>query len=302
MTASPNSPPPTSTLERRSEARLNPEWARDAAADPETRYVITRGSTHLVSPEAPAQIAFLTAQHPVVAQRPQSELLLLGWYEGHRVVLVDLPADMELQIPGTEFQELRPLLAVLPAGQVELLSLSRALVYWRSRHRHCGVCGAITEPRSAGHVLRCTNPDCRSEFFPRLDPAIIVLVIDGDHALLGRQKSWPKGRYSTLAGFAEPGESLEQTVAREVGEETGTRVTWSRYISSQAWPFPASLMLGFHAGATRGPVHLDGELEDARWFSLQQLQSEAALLLPPTFTIARRLIEAWMLEQTRAKS
>jgi len=120
--------------------------------------------------------------------------------------------------------------------------------------------------------------------------------------LLGRQKSWPKGRYSTLAGFAEPGESLEQTVVREVGEETGTRVTWSRYISSQAWPFPASLMLGFHAGATRGPVHLDGELEDARWFSLQQLQSEAALLLPPTFTIARRLIEAWMLEQTRANS
>ena len=255
-----------------------------------------------MSPQAPTQIAFLTAEHPVIARRPESELSLLGWFEGHRIVLVDLPPELQLEVPGTEFQELRPLLAVLPASEIELLSLARALVIWRSRHRHCGVCGASNEPRSAGHVLRCTNAACGSEFFPRIDPAIIVLVTDGDHALLGRQKSWPKGRYSALAGFAEPGESLEQTVAREVEEETGTRVSWVRYIASQAWPFPASLMLGFHAGATRGPVRLDGELEDARWMSLQQLQSQAALLLPPIFTIARRLIEAWMLEQTRTKS
>jgi NAD+ diphosphatase len=301
MTASPDLQSPTSMLERRSEARQNPDWAREAASDSQTRYLITRGTTHLVSPEPTAQIAFASAEHPLIARQPESQLTLLGWYEGHRVVLVDLPLEAELQIPGTQFQELRPLLAVLSPGEIELLSLSRALVFWRSRHRHCGVCGAATEPRSAGHVLRCTNPDCRAEFFPRIDPAIIVLVTDGDHALLGRQKIWPKGRYSTLAGFAEPAESLEQTVVREVEEETGTRVTWARYIASQAWPFPASLMLGFHAGATRGPVRLDGELEDARWFSLQQLQSEAALLLPPTFTIARRLIEAWMLEQTRAK-
>jgi NAD+ diphosphatase len=285
-------------LERRSEARTNPDWVREAARDPGTRYLITRGTSHLVSQEAQPQIAFLKPGHPALARLRDSDLVLLGWYEGDRIVLVDLPEEAEPQIPGAEFQELRPLLALLQPGQIELLSLARALVVWRSRHRHCGVCGAATEPRSAGHVLRCTNPACVSEFFPRIDPAMIVLVTDGDHALLGRQRSWPKGRYSALAGFVEPGESLEETVAREVQEESGTRVSWVRYLASQAWPFPASLMLGFHAGATRGPVRLDGELEDARWFSLQQLQSEGALLLPPTFTIARRLIEAWMLERS----
>jgi NAD+ diphosphatase len=289
-------------LERRCEARLNPEWAREAAHDGGTRYLITRGTMHLVSRETPARIAFLKADHPVMARLAQSDLVLLGWYQGQRTVLVDLPAQVELDVEGSEYQELRPLLAVLPPGEVELLCLSRALVVWRARHRHCGVCGSPTEPRSAGHVLRCTNGACGAEFFPRIDPAIIVLVTDGDHALLGRQKSWPKGRYSALAGFVEPGESLEETVAREVHEETGTRVRWARYLASQAWPFPASLMLGFHAGAERGPVQLDSELEDARWFALQQLQAEGALLLPPTFTIARRLIEAWILEQPRASS
>jgi NAD+ diphosphatase len=301
MTLFPSSNPEASLLERRAEARLDPDWARSAALDPATRYLITRGTTHLVKTGSTVQIAFLRSGHPVAATRRESDLVLLGWFMGERVVLVDLPADVTLEVPGTEFQELRPLLPLLPSGEAELLGLARALVVWRSRHRHCGICGAPTEPRSAGHVLRCTNELCHSEFFPRIDPAIIVLVTDGDRALLGRQKSWPEGRYSALAGFVEPGESLEETVAREVYEETGTRVTWVRYMASQAWPFPASLMLGFHAGATSGAVHLDGELEDARWFELQQLQSESSLLLPPTFTIARRLIEAWM-EQTRTRT
>jgi NAD+ diphosphatase len=295
MTQAPNSYPESPLLDRRAEARLDPDWARVAALDPETLYVISRGTTHLVDRESPAQIAFVKASHPIVAAQPESRLALLGWLDGKRLVLVDLPEDQTLQLPGAEYQELRGLLHVLPPGQAEVLGLARALVVWRSRHRHCGVCSAPTEPRSAGHVLRCTH--CGSEFFPRIDPAIIVLVTDGERALLGRQKSWPAGRYSALAGFVEPGESLEATVAREVEEESGTRVTWVRYVASQSWPFPASLMLGFLAGAICGPVRLDRELEDARWFELQQLRSESALLLPPTFTIARRLIEVWMREQ-----
>jgi NAD+ diphosphatase len=302
MTLSPSSNLSPPALDRRAEARLDPDWARTAALDPGTRYVISRGTTHLVHTRAPAQIAYLSGAHPTIAGMPPTRLALLGWFQGDRVVLVDLPEEVTLTIPGTEYQELRPLLALLPEGEAELLGLARALIVWRSRHRHCGVCGAPTEPRSAGHVLRCTSTTCGAEFFPRIDPAIIVLVTDGDRALLGRQKSWPAGRYSALAGFVEPGESLEETVAREVEEETGTRVSWVRYLASQAWPFPASLMLGFHAGAKHGPVRLDGELEDARWFQLQQVQSESELLLPPTFTIARRLIEAWVLEQTHTKS
>jgi NAD+ diphosphatase len=298
MTPAPTSNPDSALLDRRAEARLDPDWVRNAARDPDTRYVIARDTTHLVRSESPARIAFLTADHPTIAALPESQLLLLGWLEGRRLVLVDLPAGETLQPPGTEYQDLRPLLSTLPAGQAEVLALARALIFWRSRHRHCGVCGASTQPRSAGYVLRCTN--CGTEFFPRIDPAIIVIVTDGDLVLLGRQASWPPGRFSALAGFVEPGESLEATVAREVAEETGTQVSWVRYFASQAWPFPASLMLGFHAGATCGPIQLDGELEEARWFERQQLRSESVLLLPPPFTIARRLIEAWMLEQTHA--
>jgi NAD+ diphosphatase len=302
MTLSPSSNPELPLLERRAEARLDPEWARVAAADPGTRYVIARGTTHLMHSGSSGQVVYLNAAHSAIAAMSESQLILLGWFQGDRVVLVDLPEGTTLMLPNTEYSELRPMLAVLSQGEAELLGLSRALVIWRARHRHCGLCGALTEPRSAGHVLRCTNSACHAEFFPRIDPAIIVLVTDDDRALLGRQPGWPKGRYSALAGFVEPGESLEETVAREVEEESGTRVTWVRYLASQAWPFPASIMLGFHAGARHGPVRLDGELEDARWFERQQIQSESALLLPPPFTIARRLIDDWVLERTQNKS
>ncbi len=148
-------------------------------------------------------------------------------------------------------------------------------------------------------MLQCTNPVCQTEFFPRLDPAIIVLVTEGRRALLGRQPSWPKGRYSALAGFVEPGESLEEAVVREVEEETGVLVGPPRYFGSQPWPFPASLMLGFHAEAVSGEVRLDGELEDARWFELEELRASPTVLLPPPYTIARRLIEAWFRSQGR---
>jgi NAD+ diphosphatase len=124
-----------------------------------------------------------------------------------------------------------------------------------------------------------------------------VLVTDGSQALLGRQASWPAGRYSALAGFVEPGESLEEAVAREVEEETGVSIDSARYFASQPWPFPASLMLGFHAHATAGPIKLDGELEDARWFELEELRGSPTVLLPPAHTIARRLLEAWFRSQ-----
>jgi NAD+ diphosphatase len=142
-------------------------------------------------------------------------------------------------------------------------------------------------------VLVCTNPACRHESFPRLDPAIIVLVSDAERALLGRQASWPRGRYSTIAGFVEPGESLEDAVAREVFEETGVSVDGIEYHSSQPWPFPSSLMLGFTAHALTHEVHLrDQELEDARWFSRADLRAGVPLV-PPSQSISYRLIEDW---------
>src|SRR5260370_17835344 len=126
------------------------------------------------------------------------------------------------------------------------------MAMWRTRHRHCGVCGGATLATRAGHILVCSNAACAQELFPRIDPAIIVLVSDGERALLGRQASWPPRRYSTIAGFVEPGESLEDAVAREVAEETGVAVSGARYHSSQPWPFPSSIMLAFKASAAAG--------------------------------------------------
>jgi NAD+ diphosphatase len=164
-------------------------------------------------------------------------------------------------------------------------------------HRFCARCGAPTEIAEAGHVRRC--PRCGAVHHPRLDPVVIVLVHDAGRALLGRQPTWPAGRYSALAGFVEPGESLEEAVAREVGEESGVAVADIAYHSSQPWPFPASLMLGFHARHVAGePATLDDELEDVRWFGREEVAAAARgdgpLLLPPPLAIARRLIDTWL--------
>jgi len=300
MTASPAHHPAAAALDRRAEARLDPDWAQAALADPQTRYLLSRGTTQLMRREPDTRIAFVDAGHAVIAGLDPTQLLLLGWFHGQRCVLVDLAPDSPVSVPGTSFEELRSVVGELPDDQAQLLIYARALVVWRSRHRHCGACGAPTVPRSAGHVLACTR--CGTDFFPRIDPAVIVLVSDARRALLGRQRSWAPGRYSALAGFVEAGESLEDAVAREVAEETGVQVTWMRYFASQPWPFPASLMLGFHAHAREVPVQLDDELEDARWFELEQLRDADEALLPPPHTIARRLIEAWIQEHSPATS
>ena len=286
-----------SSLHRRAEMRLEEDWIAAARADPATRYLVCRGTAHLVRREPVASIAFLGPGNEAIEAIDSSRLILLGWFRGHRCVLVDLPEDLTLAPAGTTFEELRPLLPLQAADEAHLLAYARALIVWRSRQRHCGVCGAGTHPRNAGHVLVCTNKDCGSEFFPRIDPAVIVLVTDGSRALLGRQASWPAGRYSALAGFVEPGESLEEAVVREVEEESGVQARNVRYFASQPWPFPASLMVGFHAEATAGEIKLDGELEDARWFDFAELRASPNVLLPPPHTIARRLIEAWFSTQ-----
>lgn len=282
-------------LERQAEAREDPGWLTTVRADPATLYLVGRGTTHLVHGEPQPRIAFLSGEHPLLRDVDERCCVLLGKLQDRWVVLVELALEGSAELaPGTTFQELRPLAPSLPGDEAGLLGLARALVIWRSRQRHCGACGAPTVPVRAGHCMRCSREGCAQEFFPRIDPAIIVLVTDGEHALLGRQPSWPPGRYSTIAGFVEPGESLEDAVVREVLEETGVRVRWVRYDSSQPWPFPSSLMLGFHATALPdSPVRITSELDDARWFTREQIQS-GAVILPPPHAISYRLICTWL--------
>jgi NAD+ diphosphatase len=284
----------TSSLQRRSEERAAADWAQTARADPQTPVVLARGTSFLVRQEPRTETVFLRPDQPPVPALPDSQLILLGRLEERRCLLAELPPQLPFEPHAGRFEELRPLLAQLPEEQARLLSYARALLVWRARHRHCGVCGAPTQPQNAGHLVVCTAAGCGTEFFPRIDPAIIVLVTAGTKALLGRQKSWPAGRYSALAGFVEPGETVEEAVVREVEEETGVRVEAVRYFASQPWPFPASLMLGFHAAASEQAVRLDGELEDARWFERSELCSAAGPLLPQPHTIARQLIEHWL--------
>lgn len=281
-------------LEREAHLRSEPAWFATALADARSRVVSMWNSRNLVIRADAVRAEFLRIDEiPTVAVDP-ARLILLGRIgETHYFAYeFDSPEPPVVGGRGT-FEELRSVAALLPAAEAGLLAYARALIYWRKRHRFCGTCGTDTSPARAGHAQVCNNSTCRTEDFPRLDPAIIVLVTDGERILLGRQASWPKGRYSTIAGFVEPGESLEDAVAREMAEETGIEVDQIVYHSSQPWPFPASLMLGFTAHAvTTGIVLRDEELEDARWFSRADVVN-GRFLLPPAQSISYRLIEDW---------
>ena len=148
------------------------------------------------------------------------------------------------------------LLAMSNADNGAVLAYAKGMIEWQQRHLYCGRCGTRNQAEDGGFVMACPNPECGHRSFPRVDPAVIMLVIDGERCLLGRQARWPAGRFSTLAGFAEPGESLEDAVRREVAEEAGVQVGDVRYLGSQPWPFPSAMMVGFHADATSTDITL----------------------------------------------
>lgn len=282
-------------LDRRTELREDPLWLESARGDTKTLFLLVRGTALGVAGEPPTA-AFVDHSHEFVRSSSDESFVLLGWFRERRCVLVQLDVKTPFAHSRDEalrFEELKPLAGIINAEEAGLLAYARALVFWQKRHQHCGVCGSLTQPTRAGHVMTCSDASCSTEFFPRVDPAIIVLVTDGDRALLGRQASWPAGRYSTIAGFVEPGESLEDAVAREVLEETGVRVLTSDYHSSQPWPFPSSLMLGFMATAVLGSIaRADSELEDARWITRGDIVS-GDIVLPPHTSISHRLIANW---------
>ena len=281
-------------LERAGHLRSDPAWFDAALSEASSRVVPVWNSRSLIAGEESPRAALLELSEIPAESRNSNDLILLGRFDGANLFAYEIESIESPPAPaGARFEDLRLAAAQMPEDQAGLLSYARAMISWRRTHRYCGRCGAKTVPDKSGHVLVCSNLACRHEQFPRIDPAIIVLVSDGDRVLLGRQASWPVGRYSTIAGFVEPGESLEDAVAREVLEESGVRVDGIVYHSSQPWPFPSSLMLGFTAHALTHEVNLkDQELEDARWFTRADIMGGVPLL-PPRVSISYRLIEHW---------
>ena len=280
-------------VDRSGERRKDPEWLARAATSDECRFVPVWGDRCLAGGEPP---------HTILLPRDQAEplfddehLIFLGLYHDRPAFAFSIDRNRPAPFADLgEFHDLRRLGMILPPEEANLVAHARALVLWHASQLFCGVCGTAARPEAGGNARICMNDDCGRIIFPRVDPAIIVLVSDGDRCLLGRQPSWPEGLYSTVAGFAEPGESLEDAVRREVYEETNVHVGEVRYHSSQPWPFPSSLMIGFLAQAISSEIRLnDAELEDAQWFTREDLGREFPGL-PSSVSIARRLVDHWV--------
>jgi NAD+ diphosphatase len=280
-------------VDRNGERRKDSEWLARAAKSDECRFVPVWGDRCLVGGDPPH--AILLSRDRAGPLIDDDNLIFLGLFHDRPAFAFSI--GREQPPPFTElgdFQDLRFLGTVLPPDEANLAAHARALVLWHASQLFCGVCGATARPEAGGNTRICVNAECGRVIFPRVDPAIIVLVSDGARCLLGRQAGWPEDRYSTIAGFAEPGESLEDAVRREVYEETNVHVGEVRYHSSQPWPFPSSLMIGFIAHAISSEIRLnDAELEDARWFTRKELRSGSPKL-PFRISIARRLVDHWI--------
>lgn len=280
-------------VDRRGEKRKDPDWLGVAANSDASLFLpIWRHRCLIRHGDGRAALVFLERNGGI--DTTPDELIFLGLYHERPVFAFALDAAQAPYTDRGRFEDLRRLGSLLAPDQANIAAHARALVLWHETTLYCGSCGSPAKPESGGNARICSATACGKTLFPRVDPAIIVLVTHGERCLLGRQSGWPQGRYSSIAGFAEPGESLEDAVRREVFEETNIRVTAVRYHSSQPWPFPSSLMLGFFAEARSSAIRLnDQELEDARWFSRAELVSGFPKL-PYRVSIARRLVDHWL--------
>jgi NAD+ diphosphatase len=279
-------------VDRSGHHREDPTWLASAMASPAARFAPVWRNKCLANGEPPK--AVLLGHSDVAPELTREGTIFLGMYQEKPVFAFEIESDSEPFTGAGKFHDLRYLGSVLPADEANLAAHAIALINWHRLQKYCGRCGSLTCAESGGNTRICIAENCGTRIFPRVDPAIIVLVSRGDKCLLGRQASWPEGRYSTIAGFVEPGESLEDAVRREVLEETNIQVGDVQYHSSQPWPFPSSLMLGFTAAAMSQDIHLnDNELEDARWFTRKECRSGFPKL-PFGLSIARRLVDDWL--------
>ncbi len=286
-------------LDRAGERRDDTEWLRRRETGSKARFLLLDPDARaLVAADRNALLHFSAADCARLQLADSPSFLGSnpdGDYFMHRLDASD--ATRIAAGSAGEFLDLRSAGASLPAFDAGLFAYARGLALWQQRTRFCTACAAPLRFESAGHRARCTNPQCAIDHFPRTDPAIIVIVSHGERCLLGRGPKWPARRYSTLAGFVEPGETLEDAVRREVLEESGVRVGDCTYHSSQPWPFPASIMLGFTAEAEDPHICLGPELAEANWFSVDDIVGgvkSGQLALSSPLSVSYRLIEHWM--------
>ncbi|HYN37625.1 MAG TPA: NAD(+) diphosphatase [Rhodospirillales bacterium] len=298
------------TLDRAGHRRGDEAWLTARLGDPASRFVPVWRDRILVEGADRPRVAALTGEAGQSACRLVEETVFLGVDDsGATWFACDLSGHDEHRLTpllgGNTFDDLGRVVTRLGTDEGAVLAYARSIVHWHRRHRFCGACGGRTEARQGGHLRVCTDAGCGVQQFPRTDPVVIMLVtrIDPDSGnsvcLLARQKQWIPGLVSALAGFVEPGETIEEAVRREVHEETGLTTVAVRYYASQPWPFPASLMLGFRAEVDDAPLHVDREeLEDARWFKRDEVARirTLGLRLPFRGTIARSLVEGWLAE------
>jgi NAD+ diphosphatase len=288
-------------LDRIAERRDESAWIAEQARSTEARYLLLDAAGEAFMHRDREALRWLdtheraqwlgdvsTTLLGIADQRPHFLLVL---DDTHRIGELENAFDarrMNLRSAGLQ----------LPADEAGLFAYAKGLAHWQRETRHCARCGAPLQLVAAGHRAQCTNPDCARLHFPRTDAAVIMLVEHDGACLLGRQAGWPPGRYSTLAGFVEPGESLEDAVRREVAEEAGVIIDEVHYHSSQPWPMPASLMVGFIATAVSRRIDMrDHELEDARWFTPQQIVygiAEGSFVPSTALSVSHRLLAYWL--------
>ncbi len=283
-----------SPLDRAEALRRNVEDLDALARHPEARRIVLKGGEPLISVDG--QLIRLELND--TAFTPVQELIFLGLEEGRPLFAGDCDSEGE-PFDDSRFSDPRAAAMRLDLAETAIFSHARSLVLWRERHRFCSACGTSTRQTEGGQKRVCDS--CRAEHFPRTDPVVIMLAVDGDQCLLGRQAAWPPRMWSALAGFIEVGETIEEACARELEEESGVKIDVGtvRYIACQPWPFPSSLMIGVIAQATQTDIVIDeAELESARWFSRDEVRAmlggtHADVDVPPKIAIARRLLEVW---------
>ena len=288
-------------LDRAADKREDGAWLEEALQD--ARFIPVWQDKNLFTKDEPTEAIFLSHTDIHGLLLTAESITLLGIEPDKVYFAVGLPDEEKphgLAKVG-RFRSLRWAAALLEEHDCALLAYAKSMALWHHQHRFCSVCGSPTTSASGGHDRICSNRKCLQQFFPQMSPAIIVLVTLGDRCLLGRKAEWPENMYSTLAGFVEPAESLETALIREVKEEAGVKVASMRYLASQPWPFPNSLMLGFTAQAASEAIQIgedeaQRELEDARWFTREEIRdglAQGVFRLPLKLSISFHLIENW---------